>query len=107
MKKGDKVYRVCPAFDVPGMTFHLQVRTLIVASDKQLRLDSHFDGGTNLIYQPSDLGRVFHETASAAVDAYERSALYRVEGAKATLSNAQSRADAASEWAAQWRKENT
>jgi hypothetical protein len=104
MKKGDKVYRVCPAFEIPGMGFHLQARTLVVYSDKQLRLDSHFDGGANLIYQPSDLGRVFHATAGEAVEAYERGALSRVEGAKAALTNAKSRADSATAWSADWRK---
>lgn len=103
MKNGEKVYRMCPCFEIPGMTFHLQARTLIVASDKQLRLDSYFDGGLNLIYQPSDLGRVFFETANAAVEAYEQSALSRVEGAETALSHAQSRADAATAWSADWR----
>ena len=104
MKKGDKVYRVCPAFEIPGMEVHLQSRTLVVASNKQLRLDSYFDGGANLIYQPSDLGRVFFETADAAVEAYEQSALARVESAKATLSVAQRRADVATVWSTDWRK---
>ncbi len=102
MKKGDKVYRVCPLFEVPGQYFHVQSRTLVVVSDKQLRLDSYFDGGANLIYRPDDLGRVFHATAIEAVDAYEHLALRRVDGAKATLSNAEAIAENASAWAAQW-----
>ena len=105
MKAGDKVYRVCPLFEVPGQNYHVQSRTLVVVSKKQIRLDSYFDGGANIIYRPDDLGRVFHVTAIEAVDAYERTALRRVEGARATLRNAEATAASASEWSAQWRRQ--
>jgi hypothetical protein len=107
MKKGDKVYRVCPMFEIPGMHYHVQSRTLVVVSTKQLRLDSHFDGGENLIYRPNDLGCIFFLTAAEAVDAHERRALRSVEGAKIALRNAEVVAARAVAWSARWREENS
>lgn len=91
-------------FEIPGTHYHVQSRTLVVASIKQIRLDSYFDGGENLIYRPDDLGRIL--TAAEAVDAHERRALRCVDSARIALRNAEDVAADAVEWSTRWRREH-
>jgi hypothetical protein len=88
MKRGDKVYKVVPSF-MMGRPWFVQERTLVVCSDKQVRLDSFFCRGSNLIFQPIAIGREFHETPDAAVRAYITSRERNVASARTALSHAE------------------
>lgn len=91
MKRGDKVYRVVPSF-MTGRHWFVQERTLVVCSDKQVRLDDYFCGNSNVIFQPVAIGREFHETPAAAVKAYTAARERNVEAARAALRNAEAAA---------------
>jgi len=88
MKRGDKVYKVVPSF-MTGRHWFVQERTLVVCSDKQVRLDEYFCGGSNLIFQPTAIGREFFETPTIAVKAFITNRERNVESARWTLSAAE------------------
>lgn len=112
-KRGDKVYLVVPKFGVVGPNlestlapddhYYVQQRTLVVASPKQLRLDSYFFGGPNLIYPPTALGREFFATPEEAVEVFLRRCERSVENARSSVQTAEARLESAVRFAAAWR----
>lgn len=104
MKRGDKVYKVVPSLNMNRHWF-VQERTLVVCSDKQVRLDDFFCGGGNLIFQPTAIGREFHETPAAAVKAYTAARNRNAEVAREALRRAEADAQAAFMWATAWAEE--
>ena len=103
MKRGDKVYRVVPSF-MTGRHWFVQERTLVVCSDKQVRLDAFFCGGNNLIFPPTAIGREFHETPGAAVKAYMTARERNVEAAREALRRAEVTAQDAFLFSVAWQE---
>jgi hypothetical protein len=104
MKKGDKVYCVVSVFG--NDDFALQERTLIVVTDKQLRLDSYFCGGLNIKFPPNALGRDFFASPREAIDVFEERQIRNAATAKASAVSAEERARTATAWAEQWRTQH-